>query len=115
MLVGASLGGMASLMNAGIPELAGLVVISSPQQARNFTVTSDEVAASRVPKLFIASQQDTTVDYSATAALYDLAPPPKTLHTYNGAAHGTDILKTPDHGDLVQRILAFVFQSMPNS
>lgn len=114
VLVGASLGGMASLMNAAIPELAGLVVLSSPQQAPHFIVTPEEVAAITAPKLFVASRQDTTVAYSATTALYDLASRPKTLLTYAGAAHGTDILKTADHDDLVQRILDFVVQSMPN-
>ena len=114
VLVGASLGGMASLMNANIQEMAGIVVISSPQQAANFAVRADEVTAIRAPKLFIGSQNDTTVSFSQTAALYDLASQPKTLQTYAGAAHGTDILKTANHDDLVKRVLGFLAGSMPN-
>jgi fermentation-respiration switch protein FrsA (DUF1100 family) len=117
VLVGASLGGMASLMNAGIQaglqDLAGVVVISSPQQAPNFAIRTEEITAITPPKLFVASKLDTTVPFSATMALYDIASQPKTLHAYDGAAHGTDLLKTADHTDLVQRILDFVVQSMP--
>jgi alpha-beta hydrolase superfamily lysophospholipase len=115
MLVGASLGGMASLKNAATAGLAGLIVIGSPRQAPNFVVSIDELKAISVPKLFIASQQDSVVKYADTLELYQLANEPKLLKSYAGSAHGTALLKTNDQADLMKTIIDFITTTLPNS
>jgi esterase/lipase len=97
VLVGGSLGGMASLKQASIKQLAGLGVISSPLQAPGFVVSPDEIKTVNAPKFFVAGKPDTTVPYTETTAIYEIVSQPKTLQTYGGSAHGTDILKTSDH------------------
>jgi len=107
---------MASLKNANTlaRELAGIIVISSPRQAPRFTVADSDITSITAPKLFVGSKGDTIVPYSETLAMYQLASPPKALHTFDGSAHGTDILKTSDHDNLVKLILDFVAMAMPN-
>jgi alpha-beta hydrolase superfamily lysophospholipase len=114
ILVGASLGGMASLKNASLPELAGVIVISSPRQVPNLVISLDELKAITVPKLFIGSLQDTIVLYAETSALYQIAIEPKLLKSYAGSAHGTDILKTDDRAGFVKTITDFITTNLPN-
>lgn len=115
ILAGASLGGMASLKNAAIEELVGVIVISSPRQAPDFVIDEKEIAAISVPKLFIGSQQDATVIYAETIAMHQIAIEPKLLKSYAGSAHGTDILMTSDHADFVKTIIDFITTTLPNS
>lgn len=111
VLLGASMGGTASLIVASSLPVDAVITLSAPQ---NFIpgVTDDQVKAIRAPKLFVNSQQD---DYaSETQHMYDIASQPKTLKMYPGYAHGTAIFD--DNGvDLTQRILAFVAQYAPAS
>jgi alpha/beta superfamily hydrolase len=114
ILDGASLGGMASLKNASIDELAGVIVMGSPRQVPNLVISIAELQAIRVPKLFIASQQDTVVKYADTQELYQLANEPKLLKSYAGSAHGTALLKTGDQADLMKAIIDFITTTLPN-
>lgn len=113
ILAGGSLGGIASIKNARIAELAGLVVISSPRNAPKLLIADEEIAAIKAPKLFVGSTQDTIIPYSETEAMYKLAIEPKTLQTFSGAAHGTDILKSADHDALARLLLDFIAASLP--
>ena len=95
-------------MNADIPELAGIVVIDSPREAPNFKVSDRQIVSIGAPKLFVGSRNDRTVAYAETVALYQLAVAPKTLQTYEGSAHGSDLLKSPDREHFVKLLLDFV-------
>ena len=118
VLVGGSLGGMASLKNAGIAELAGIVVISSPRTAQSggqtFVVSESEITAIRAPKLFIGSKEDKIVAYAETVNLFNLAGEPKQMQGYEGSAHGSDILKTANRESLVTLLLEFIGTVMPS-
>ena len=119
VLVGGSLGGMASLKNAGIPELAGIVVISSPRTVQSggqtFVVSESELTSIRAPKLFVGSRNDKIVAYAETVNLFNLAGEPKQMQSYDGSAHGSDILKTTNREALITLLLEFIRTVMPGN
>ena len=104
-LVGASMGGTASLVVAAQEDVAGVVAISAPAQ---FTVQDALSAVPSVtePKLFIASEDD-------TAAMVDLeelltaSSAPKESEVYTGNAHGTDLFQRDqsNHADAVEDLI----------
>jgi dienelactone hydrolase len=116
-LVGASLGGMASAKAAGPAGAAALVVISAPlgHPDLEIEVTSLDLAAARMPKLFIAALDDPLVPAEQTRAMFDVAPEPKTWLTYPAAEHGTALLATSHGPDLRQRLLDFLLTHAPVS
>jgi pimeloyl-ACP methyl ester carboxylesterase len=112
ILVGASLGGVASARLLAESEAAGLVVVAAPAEvpSLNVSVSAADLAGS-APKLFITAEDDDVVPAGATQALFDLAADPKTWETYLGRAHGTHLFAT-DNGPAVQQlILAFILQA----
>jgi esterase/lipase len=117
VLVGASLGGMATAKVAARIQPAAVVVISSPADLLefDFQVTVDELAAITAPKLLIASQDDTIVPSSATQQMFDLATEPKAIQIYPGSAHGVQLFATEQAADLRQRLLAFVQAHAPTT
>lgn len=115
VLLGASLGGMATAKVAGTIQPAAMIVMSSPADLLefDFQVTADDLAAITAPKLFIASQDDTIVPSSATQQMVDLAANPKEIHLYPGSAHGIQLFTTEQADDLRRRLLAFVKRYAP--
>lgn len=115
VLLGASLGGMATAKVAATIQPAAMIVMSSPAALLEFDlqVTADELSAITAPKLFIASQDDTIVPSAATQQMYDLAAEPKEIHLYPGSAHGVQLFTTEQAADLRQRLLAFVKMAAP--
>lgn len=109
VLVGASLGGLASLKVADETEPAAVIILAAPFDADFFPslrVTAEDVQAITAPVLFIVSQQD---DFAAgIQQMYELAAEPKELHLYSGNAHGTELFNTPHAADLTERILTFI-------
>ena len=115
VLVGASLGGMATAKAAAVEQPAAIVIIASPMDLSefDFRVEQSELNAITAPKLFIGSEDDKTVPLAETQRRFDLSPDPKELQTYAGTAHGVHIFET-DHGDdLRQRLIAFITSSAP--
>jgi len=115
VLVGASLGGMASAKVAAQTQAVAVVIIGSPLNAPSvhLQVEETELQAIHAPKLFITSENDQTVEAAALKEMYTLALDPKELEVYPGTAHGTDIFKT-DHGAaLRERILTFITTHAP--
>jgi pimeloyl-ACP methyl ester carboxylesterase len=108
-LVGASMGGTASLVVAAQQDVAGVVTISAPSE---FAEQDALAAVPRItaPKLFIASEDDTAVMISMQELL-EASGAPKESQTYSGDAHGTDLLQ-PDKSEHVaavqERILQFL-------
>jgi len=111
VLLGASMGGTATLQVAVSVQVAAVITLSGPQDFGN-SVSDAQVKAISAPKLFINSQND---DYaSQTTHMYDVASAPKEIHLYPGSAHGTAIFDDPGDGsDLTQRILTFVARYAP--
>jgi uncharacterized protein len=110
VLVGASLGGMATAKAAGEIGAAGVVVISAPaaEPGIGLTVEAAELAAMTGPKLFIASEADPVVPMAETRRLYDMAAEPREWRAFPGAAHGTQLFDS-EHGDaLAAALVAFV-------
>ena len=111
ILLGASMGGTASLIVASSIPVDAVITLSAPQ---NFlpSVTDAQVKAIQAPKLFVNSQDD---DYaSETMHMYEIASQPKELKMYTGRDHGTALFDDQSV-DLTQRILAFVAQYVPTS
>jgi uncharacterized protein len=116
VLVGASLGGMATAKLAARLRADAVVVIASPgdrQAAFQLRVEPAELTAITAPKLFVASDDDPNVDIAETRALFDQAREPKQWQSYPSTAHGTLLFGTA-HGDaLRQRLVDFVTAAVP--
>lgn len=109
ILVGASLGGLASAKLAVESQASGLVVLASPPSIPQWGFEIDSADLNTdIPKLFITAESDNTVSADDTRALYDLAAEPKEWQTYPGSAHGTDLFEGESGSELQQRILAFI-------
>ena len=105
-LVGASMGGTASLKAGARRSVSGVVSLSAPMSFRGLDL-EDDVARIDEPKLLLASAMDIPASESLLT-LWELAPGPTDTFTLVSSAHGTDMLK----GDEAQRakdaILAFL-------
>jgi alpha/beta superfamily hydrolase len=114
VLAGASLGGIASIKQATIAELAGLVIVGSPYTVSQLEISAQELGAIVVPKLFVTSKGDKVVAASEVVHLCDISPEPKKLQVYDGDAHGTAILLTPDRDHFIALILTLIATALPN-
>jgi pimeloyl-ACP methyl ester carboxylesterase len=109
ILVGASLGGLASATLAVESGASGLVVVASPPGIPDWGFEVDPANLDTdIPKLFITAESDSTVPASQTRQLHDLAAQPKELQVYPGSAHGTDLFQTESGEAMQQRILQFI-------
>jgi pimeloyl-ACP methyl ester carboxylesterase len=106
VLVGASMGGMATAKVAAAEKPTAVVIVSAPQSFMGLEVSDDEVKAITAPKLFIGSEQDGAT--STTLHMFDVAPEPKDKHVYPGSGHGTYIFDAQYGADLTQRIIQFI-------
>lgn len=114
ILVGASLGGVASAKLAVESQASGLIVLASPPSIPQwgFEIESSDLDT-EIPKLFITAENDNTVEAEASRALYDMAAEPKEWQTYPGTAHGTDLFEGENQAQLEQRILKFILTIGP--
>ena len=115
VLVGASLGGMATAKAAAIEKPVAMIVMAAPVDLveYDYRVTPDELRSVEAPKLFIASEGDRTVPFAETKRMFELANDPKEFHSYPGAAHGVQLFKTEHGDDLMQRLVAFITANAP--
>lgn len=113
VLAGASLGGIASVKQATIKELAGLIVVGSPYKVPQLEIGAQELGAIVVPKLFVTSKGDKVVAASEVVFLHDTSPEPKKLQIYDGDAHGTAILQTADRDHFIGLILDLITTALP--
>jgi len=115
VLVGASLGGMATAKAAAIEKPVAMIVMATPVDLAeyDYRVTPDELRSVEAPKLFIASEGDRTVPFAETKRMFELAGDPKEFHSYPGAAHGVQLFKTEHADDLAQRLVAYITANAP--
>ena len=91
-LIGASVGGTASLVAAASDGSVPVVItLSAPLALGSLAVTPSELGALDAAKLFIAGLGDPTGAAQAAQTLYDLSPQPKRLEVVTTDAHGTDL------------------------
>lgn len=113
VLIGASIGGAATLVTAASIPVDGIAVISGLSTWPDLQVTADMVRAIKRPKLFVYSAAD---DIAADMhQMYGEASPPKDEVVYPGADHGTAIFEG-EHGPyLLDRLIAFASTTVPAS
>ena len=104
-LVGASMGGTASLVAAGQEgnDVEAVVTLSAPESIEGLVVDAALLQREQANKLFVAAVGDAEAAASAQH-LYEIAPPPKRVEIFPADDHGTDLL-TGSHGEAVQRLV----------
>lgn len=103
-LIGAGMGGTASLKVAARADVAGVATLSAPPLIEELDVRGD-LRSIDAPKMFLASRDDGF--YSRSASLLDQgSDDPKEMHLLDGAAHGTDML----YGDSGPRAQALILE-----
>jgi pimeloyl-ACP methyl ester carboxylesterase len=111
VLVGASMGGTATIKVAAKEQPAAIVVISTPDNFQGLSVSPEEVRAIAAPKLFIGSEGDGAT--KPTLVMFEQATEPKEKQVYPGSGHGTFIFDTEHGPDMTQRILDFIKANVP--
>lgn len=110
-LVGASMGGTASLVAAAQPgvDVRAVVTLSAPTEIEGLAVTPELLSTITAGKLFIAGVGDAPAAASAQT-LYDQAPPPKGLEIVPADDHGTDLLEG-SRGEAVKRLIEIALET----
>jgi pimeloyl-ACP methyl ester carboxylesterase len=113
-LVGASLGGTASLVLAAQEEngIEAVVTLSAPDQIGGLVAGPDVLATITAAKLFIAGLGDTTAA-DAAQSFYDQSQPPKRVEILTTDDHGTDILEGVQGERAKQLISSWIEQYVP--
>ncbi len=102
-LVGASMGGTASIVAASGADVVAVITLSAPASIDGLVVDADVLAEVRAAKLFIAGVGD--APYAADAeALFTIAPQPKRVEILPSDDHGTDLL-SGGQGEVVRRLI----------
>lgn len=114
VLIGASMGGTASLLAAAQEGVAvqAVVTLSAPAAFEGMELTADVLTRVDAAKLFIAGTGDGQAAADAER-LYDLSPPPKRVEILTTDAHGTDILSSNQAGRARTLILGYLEQVAP--
>ena len=108
-LVGASMGGTATLVVAELADIDGAIAVSAPSRFAEQDALA-AVAAIAEPKLLIASE-DVTGDMVSLEELLEAARGPKERATFSGTAHGTDLFDpelSEHHTTVRERVLRFL-------
>ena len=109
-LVGASMGGTASLVAAareGV-EVRAVITLSAPASVEGLVVDGALLSRVSVGKLFIAGVGDAAAAVDAES-LYAQAPPPKRVEIVPADDHGTDLL-TGSRAEDVRRLIETYLQ-----
>lgn len=105
-LVGASMGGTASLKLLNKVKVNGVITISAPPEFQGLAA-GEKWAQTIVPKLFIATSNDGQAAFFARH-FYQQAYEPKELEIYPGAAHGSNLFYTSLKQKLFYRLDNFM-------
>lgn len=110
VLVGASLGSMASAKVAAETNPAAVVLMASPVDRTGlpFLVTSDEIRVIASPKLFLVAENDANGFTADVKKMYEMARAPKELEIFPGRSHGTDVFGTEAGDAVMDEIMAFL-------
>ncbi len=105
-LVGASMGGTASLVAAGQTPVDGLIIIASGMSFQGLDVRP-YLPSLQAPILFIVGSRDHPFAGSARA-MHRLTPSPKELKVVPTNAHGTDMFRTQHRAEIERTIVEFL-------
>ena len=111
-LVGASMGGTASLIVAGQEAIEGVISISAPSEFQGHDARK-AIAEIDAPLLLIASEDDTMARISLLE-LEDAAGGGAESEMYMGDEHGTDIFTGPNAAAVRSRIFQFLEEHSSN-
>jgi alpha/beta superfamily hydrolase len=113
-LVGASVGGTASLVAAADEgsAIAAVITLSAPPSLSGLSAGSDVMANVTAPKLFIAGDGDGVAAASAQA-FYDQSPQPKDVQIVTSNDDGTDLLEGNQAEIVRNLILSYLQQHAP--
>jgi pimeloyl-ACP methyl ester carboxylesterase len=108
-LIGASMGGMASvIVGARHPEIRLVIAISSsPDAAGQYPIRVVDQLSPR-PFLAVGCDQDPLTRVERVGQLYETAGAPKEMVILECEAHANDIFQTPAGPDLVRLLLEWV-------
>jgi len=107
--VGASMGGRGCVTVAFDRAFEGLIIVAGTGSSDPDRQNLEDFVNPDMPKLFIVSENDHIAGRTvAMTELYENAPEPKTLVTYPGTAHGTELFSTQYGQELSETILAFL-------
>lgn len=112
VLMGASMGGTASLI-AAAEEGSGVravITLSAPMSIEGLVADAGVLTRITAAKLFVAGVGDPTGAADAAQQLYDRSPPPKRLEILPSNDHGTDLLTGSQGGILSTLMLGYVDQ-----
>jgi dienelactone hydrolase len=104
-LVGASMGGTASLVAAGArgSDVRAVVTLSAPAAIEGLVADASLLSRITAGKLFVAGVGDAVAAADAES-LYRQAPPPKRVEIVPADDHGTDLL-TGAQAEVVRRLI----------
>ena len=113
-LLGASMGGTASLVAASKPDtsVSAVVTLSAPTSIEGLVADPDLLSTIPAAKLFIAGTGDAQAA-DAAQELYAAASQPKRVDIVTSDDHGTDLLTGNQSGVLRTTILAYLSQYAP--
>jgi pimeloyl-ACP methyl ester carboxylesterase len=105
VLVGASMGGTASLVAAAEPgvEIEAVVTLSAPTSIEGLVADGPLLQRVTAAKLFVAGVGDGAAA-AAAQELYAISPPPKRVEIVPADDHGTDLLTGPQ-AEVVRRLI----------
>ena len=109
VLIGASMGGTASLVAAAQDDLGvvAIVTLSAPVSFEGLTATPDVLARVTAAKFFVAAAADATAA-EAAQALHAQSPQPKRVDILPTDDHGTELLEGSQSGILQTKILDYL-------
>lgn len=108
-LIGASIGGTASLVvAAGQQDVPAVITLSAPEVVDSLAAGPDVLTNIAGAKLFIAGLGDPSGAAGAAQNFYDQSPQPKRLEIVTADDHGTDLLSGSQGTHVVQLIDAWL-------
>ena len=105
VLIGASMGGTASLVAAAQPgtDVDAVITLSAPSSIEGLVADGPLLQTISAGKLFVAGVGDFAAAQAAQE-LYSISPPPKRVEIVPADDHGTDLLTGPQ-GEVVKRLI----------
>lgn len=113
-LVGASMGGTASLIVSSQPNerIDAVATLSAPVSIEGLTVTPEQLQMITAAKLFVAGNGDTTAA-DAAQDFYNQTLQPKRVEIYPSDDHGTDLLSGNQSENVRTLLLTWLQQYAP--
>jgi len=112
ILIGASMGGTAVLKAASEREVKGVISMSGPLNWKEMGLSAEEeIKLIEEPKLFMASEGDSSAKNSANL-MYELSNEPKQIEIYPGSEHGTNMFLGKEGEQVKQDIISFIEENL---